>query len=146
MPLLEMASKRGMNLTSRDEATKIDLLNKIKGIVVGENLRGENGGAEFCFLVPLAFNNLMTLCSKDGKPEKVPAIISDLMAKKVMLDVFSYNVWMRSPAAASNIIGVEKAPGEKGNDRVTADSTTFSIITPIYVNAGLKEKADKALE
>ncbi|KAF3783310.1 Pentatricopeptide repeat-containing protein [Nymphaea thermarum] len=92
-------------------------------VVAKESLRcllfkGENGGAEFSFLDPLAFNNLMTFCSKDEKTEKVPAVIPDLMARKVILDVFSYNVWMRSPAAASNIIGVEKALGKlNGNGR-----------------------------
>ncbi|KAF3786710.1 Pentatricopeptide repeat-containing protein [Nymphaea thermarum] len=179
LKLLETASKRGMDLTASDEAIKIDLLSKIKGIVVAEKYftdlpepskNHQSYGALFnCYcnekmtekaetlmekmkeqkfvFNPLAFNSLMALYSKGGKFEKVPAVIQDMKANKVMLDVFSYNVWMRSLAALGDIPGVEKVLDEmKGDDSVTSDWTTYSNIASIYVNAGLKEKAEDALK
>ncbi|CAN6446184.1 unnamed protein product [Victoria cruziana] len=178
LKLLETASKRGLNLTASDEAIKIDLLSKTKGIIVAEKHFADlpepsknyrSYGALFnCYCnekmtekaealmekmkekkfvsTPLAFNSLMALYSKGGKPEKVPAVIQDMRSNKVVLDVFSYNVWMRSLAAVGDISGVEKVLEEmKEDDSVTADWTTYSNIASIYVNAGLKEKAENAL-
>ncbi|XP_031499389.1 pentatricopeptide repeat-containing protein At1g60770 [Nymphaea colorata] len=96
---------------------------------------------------PMEYNSLMTLYSETGKPEKIPAVIQDMKANEVMPDVFSYNVWMRSLAAVGDIPGVERVLDEMKRDgRVGADWTTYSNLASIYVDAGMNDKAEKALK
>ncbi|MED6123168.1 hypothetical protein PIB30_046661 [Stylosanthes scabra] len=70
-----------------------------------------------------------------------------MKASSIMLDTYSYNVWMRALAAVNNVSGVERVMGEmKRDDQVTGDWTTYSNLASIYVDAGLFEKAEVALK
>lgn len=98
-------------------------------------------------LTSMPYNSLMTLYTKIGQPEKIPSIIQEMKASDIMPDSFTYNVWMRALAAVNDISGVERVVEEMKRDgRVVGDWTTYSNLASIYVNAGLFEKAEKALK
>lgn len=98
-------------------------------------------------LTSMPYNSLMTLYTKTGKPEKVPATIQEMKSEQVMFDSYTYNVWMRSLAAMNDISGVERVIEEMKRDgRVAPDWTTYSNLASIYVDAGLNDKAEKALK
>ncbi|GAB4854915.1 hypothetical protein Ancab_023504 [Ancistrocladus abbreviatus] len=98
-------------------------------------------------LTSMSYNSLMTLYTKIGQSEKVPGVIQEMKASDIMPDSYTYNVWMRSLAAASDISGIERVIDEMKRDgRVAADWTTYSNLASIYVDAGLYEKAEKALK
>jgi pentatricopeptide repeat protein len=98
-------------------------------------------------LSSMPYNSLMTLYTKTGLPEKIPAIIQEMKASHIMLDSYTYNVWMRALAAVNDIAGVERVIDEMKRDgRVAGDWTTYSNLASIYVDAGLFEKAENALK
>lgn len=95
----------------------------------------------------MPFNSLMTLYAKTGHPEKIPAIVQEMKASSIMPDSYTYNVWMRALAAVNDISGAERVIEEMKRDgRIAADWTTFSNLASIYVEAGLFEKAERALK
>ncbi|KDP26635.1 hypothetical protein JCGZ_17793 [Jatropha curcas] len=98
-------------------------------------------------LSSMSYNSLMTLYTKISQPERVPAIIQEMKADNIMPDSYTYNVWMRALAAVNDISGVERVIEEMKRDgRVAADWTTYSNLASIYVDAGLLDKAEKALK
>ncbi|CAK9173741.1 unnamed protein product [Ilex paraguariensis] len=98
-------------------------------------------------LSSMPYNSLMTLYTKTGQPEKIPAIIQEMKAWDIMPDSYTYNVWMRALAAVDDISGVERVIDEMKRDgRIAGDWTTYSNLASIYVDAGLFEKAKKALK
>ncbi|KAK6919090.1 Pentatricopeptide repeat [Dillenia turbinata] len=95
----------------------------------------------------MPYNSLMTLYSKIGQPERIPALIQEMKAEDIMLDTFTYNVWMRALAAANDVSGVERVMEDMKRDgRVAPDWTTYSNLASIYADAGLFDKAEKALK
>ncbi|KAE8722632.1 Pentatricopeptide repeat-containing protein [Hibiscus syriacus] len=95
----------------------------------------------------MSYNSLMTLYAKNGQPERVPEIIQEMKSCGIMLDSYTYNVWMRAVAAMNDISGVERIIEEMKRDAEdTDDWTTYSNIASIYVDAGLFDKAEKALK
>ena len=98
-------------------------------------------------LSSMPYNSLMTLYTKIGQPEKIPIIIQEMKSLDIMPDSYTYNVWMRALAAVNDIFGVERVVEEMMRDgRVAGDWTTYSNLASIYVDAGLFEKAEKALK
>lgn len=98
-------------------------------------------------LTSMPYNSLMTLYTKIGKLEKIPAIIQEMEASNIMPDAYTYNVWMRTLAAVSDISGVERVIDKMKRDgRVASDWTTYSNLASIYADAGLLEKAESALK
>ncbi|KZV57829.1 pentatricopeptide repeat-containing protein-like [Dorcoceras hygrometricum] len=97
-------------------------------------------------LTSMPYNSLMTLYLKTGQPKMVPTIIQEMKAGEIMPDVYTYNVWMRALAAVEDIPGVERVIDEMKRDgRVAGDWTTYSNLASIYADAGLFDKANKAL-
>ncbi|XP_010245038.1 PREDICTED: pentatricopeptide repeat-containing protein At1g60770 [Nelumbo nucifera] len=95
----------------------------------------------------MAYNSLMTLYSKNGQFDKIPAIIQEMKASDIKPDTCTYNIWMRALAAVNDISGVERVMEEMKRDgRATGDWTTYSNLASIYVEAGLYDKAEKALK
>ncbi|GMI75015.1 Ribosomal Pentatricopeptide Repeat Protein 4 [Hibiscus trionum] len=95
----------------------------------------------------MSYNSLMTLYTKIGQPERVPEIAQEMKSCGIVLDSYTYNVWMRALAAVNDISGVERVIEEMKRDAEdTDDWTTYSNIASIYVDAGLSEKAEKALK
>ncbi|CAL1371807.1 unnamed protein product [Linum trigynum] len=98
-------------------------------------------------LTSMSYNSLMTLYEKTSQHEKIPSVLQEMKADSVMPDSFTYNIWMRSLAAARDISGVERVIDEMKRDgRIAADWTTYSNLASIYVDAGLVDKAEKALK
>ncbi|KAL2548871.1 Pentatricopeptide repeat-containing protein [Forsythia ovata] len=98
-------------------------------------------------LSSMPYNSLMTLYTKTGQAEKVPAIIQEMKSCDIMPDCYTYNVWMRALAAMNEISGVERVIDEMKRDgRVAGDWTTYSNLASIYADAGLFDKAEKALK
>ncbi|KAL3650003.1 hypothetical protein CASFOL_006406 [Castilleja foliolosa] len=98
-------------------------------------------------LSSMPYNSLMTLYLKNGMPQMVPPFIQEMKASDIMPDTYTYNVWMRALAAVNDIPGVERIIEEMKRDgRVAGDWTTYSNLASIYVDAGLFEKAEKALK
>ncbi|XP_043713788.1 pentatricopeptide repeat-containing protein At1g60770 [Telopea speciosissima] len=95
----------------------------------------------------MAYNSLMTLYTKTGQPDKIPAIIQEMKENDIKPDSYTYNVWMRALAAVNDIFGVERVIEEVKEDSCVArDWTTYSNLASIYIDAGLNEKAEKALK
>lgn len=98
-------------------------------------------------LSSMPYNSLMTLYTKIGLPEKIPTIIQEMKSLDIMPDSYTYNVWMRALAAVNDVIGVDRVIEEMKRDgRVASDWTTYSNLASIYVDAGLFDKAEKALK
>nr|GME10250.1 pentatricopeptide repeat-containing protein At1g60770 [Ipomoea batatas] len=98
-------------------------------------------------LTSMPYNSLMTLYTRTGQPEKIPAIIQEMKECDIMPDSFTYNIWMRALAALHDISGVERVIDEMKRDgRVAEDWTTYSNLASIYADAGLSDKAEKALK
>lgn len=95
----------------------------------------------------MSYNSLFTLSLKNGLPVAIPALIKEMKAADIMPDIYTYNVWMRALAAMNDISGVERILDEMKRDgRVAADWTTYSNLASIYADAGLFDKAEKALK
>lgn len=95
----------------------------------------------------MAYNSLMTLNLKKALPQAVPALINEMKEGNIMPDIYTYNVWMRALAAMDDIAGVERVIEEMKRDgRVAGDWTTYSNLASIYADAGLFDKAEKALK
>ncbi|KAJ8551606.1 hypothetical protein K7X08_021621 [Anisodus acutangulus] len=70
-----------------------------------------------------------------------------MKAYDVMPDSYTYNVWMRALSSVNDISGVERVIDEMKRDgRVAEDWTTYSNLASIYADAGLTDKAAKALK
>lgn len=97
-------------------------------------------------LTSMPYNSIMTLYLRTGLSKMVPTIIQEMKACDIMPDIYTYNVWMRALAAVEDIPGVEKLIDEMKRDgRVAGDWTTYSNLASIYADAGLFDKANKAL-
>ncbi|EYU39860.1 hypothetical protein ABFS82_06G165500 [Erythranthe guttata] len=95
----------------------------------------------------MSYNSLMTLHLKNGLPKMVPTFIQEMKANDIMPDTYTYNVWMRALASVNDISGVERVIDEMKRDgRVAGDWTTYSNLASIYADAGLFDKAEKALK
>lgn len=95
----------------------------------------------------LPFNNLMSLYTRMGKPEKVLLQVEEMKQRNVRPCTFTYNIWMQSYASLNDIEGVERVLEEmkkEGQDKFSW--TTYSNLAAIYVKAELFEKADLALK
>ncbi|AAB71963.1 Hypothetical protein [Arabidopsis thaliana] len=135
--------------TSKTELTYGSLLNCYCKELLTEKAEGLLNKMKELNITPssMSYNSLMTLYTKTGETEKVPAMIQELKAENVMPDSYTYNVWMRALAATNDISGVERVIEEMNRDgRVAPDWTTYSNMASIYVDAGLSQKAEKALQ
>ncbi|CAA2969279.1 pentatricopeptide repeat-containing At1g60770 [Olea europaea subsp. europaea] len=95
----------------------------------------------------MPYNSLMILYTKTGQAENVPAIIQEIKSCDIMPDSYTYNVWMRALASMNEISGVERLIDEMKRDgRVAGDWRTYSNLASVYADAGLFDKAEKALK
>lgn len=96
---------------------------------------------------PLAFNNLMTLYKKMGKPEKVLSLVQEMKERRIPLDLFTYNIWMQSYADMNDIEGAERVLDEMAdNNKLDGNWTTYNNLASIYIKVGQFEKAELALK
>lgn len=87
-------------------------------------------------LTALPFNEMMTLYMSVGLVEKVSSIVDDLKQRKVHTDIFTYNLWISSLAAALNIDGVRRVLDEmKCDPNSNVDWVRYIDLVNIYVTS-----------
>uniref|UniRef100_A0A6N2LVU0 Protein kinase domain-containing protein n=1 Tax=Salix viminalis TaxID=40686 RepID=A0A6N2LVU0_SALVM len=101
-------------------------------------------GSNLSFTV-LMYNEMMTLYMSVGQLEKVSQVVEELKHQKVALDIFTYNLWISSYAAALNIGQVRRILDEMSQDSgVNDDWKRYIKIANIYVTAGLLVNAESS--
>lgn len=84
----------------------------------------------------LLYNEIMTLYMSVGQVEKVSSIVEELKRQKVEPDIFTYNLWISSCAAALNIDQVQRILNEMRCDSGCNDDWQRYInLVNIYVTA-----------
>ncbi|KAJ6370294.1 hypothetical protein OIU76_028547 [Salix suchowensis] len=93
----------------------------------------------------LMYNEMMTLYMSVGQLEKVSQVVEELKHQKVAPDIFTYNLWISSCAAALNIDQVRRILDEMSQDSgVNDDWKRYIKIANIYVTAGLLVNAESS--
>ncbi|KAJ6734427.1 hypothetical protein OIU79_001649 [Salix purpurea] len=93
----------------------------------------------------LMYNEMMTLYMSVGQLEKVSQVVEELKHQKVALDIFTYNLWIISCAAALNIDQVRRILDEMSQDSGVNDEWMRYIkMANIYVTAGLLVNAESS--
>ncbi|KAH1030965.1 hypothetical protein J1N35_043139 [Gossypium stocksii] len=105
----------------------------------------------------LLYNEIMTLYMSVGQVEKVSSVVEELKRQKVELDIFTYNLWISSCAAALNIDQVKRILNEMRCDSgcnddwqryinlvniyVTASRlTSANLISPVEIEKGITQR------
>ncbi|XP_004136896.1 pentatricopeptide repeat-containing protein At5g09450, mitochondrial isoform X2 [Cucumis sativus] len=87
-------------------------------------------------LTALPFNEMMTLYTSIGQVEKVSSIVDDLKQRMVHPDIFTYNLWISSLAAALNIDGVKQILNEMNhNPNSNENWVRYIELVNIYVKS-----------
>ncbi|CAK9309156.1 unnamed protein product [Citrullus colocynthis] len=87
-------------------------------------------------LTALPFNEMMTLYMSVGQVEKVSSIVDDLKQRMVHPDIFTYNLWISSLAAAWNIDGVGQILSEMNhNPNSNKDWVRYIDLVNIYIKS-----------
>lgn len=87
-------------------------------------------------LTALPFNEMMTLYMSVGQVEKVSSIVDDLKQRMVHPDIFTYNLWISSLAAALNIDGVGQILSEMNhNPNSNKDWVRYIDLVNIYIKS-----------
>uniref|UniRef100_A0A9I9DH80 Pentatricopeptide repeat-containing protein At5g09450, mitochondrial n=1 Tax=Cucumis melo TaxID=3656 RepID=A0A9I9DH80_CUCME len=87
-------------------------------------------------LTALPFNEMMTLYTSIGQVEKVSSIVDDLKQKMVHPDIFTYNLWISSLAAALNIDGVKQILNEMNqNPNSNENWVRYIELVNIYIKS-----------
>ncbi|GAB4855653.1 hypothetical protein Ancab_024275 [Ancistrocladus abbreviatus] len=94
----------------------------------------------------LNYNNMMALYVNVGQPEKVSSLFHEMKEKLIMPDLYTYNQLMNSYAAQKDFEAVERVMELMKSNNVKYDWFTYGNLATIYVNAGLVDKANAALE
>jgi pentatricopeptide repeat protein len=89
----------------------------------------------------------MTLYMNTEQFEKVPLVIQEMKKNGISLDAYSYNIWMRSYAALSDMDQVEEVLNEmERDDNIDTDWNIYSTLANIYIKAKVLDKAESALK
>ncbi|KAK5770451.1 hypothetical protein F383_28000 [Gossypium arboreum] len=100
-----------------------------------EELYGRIKGSNLSFSA-LLYNEIMTLYMSVGQVEKVSSVVEELKRQKVEPDIFTYNLWISSCAAALNIDQVKRILNEMRCDSGCNDDWQRYInLVNIYVTA-----------
>ncbi|XP_021276263.1 pentatricopeptide repeat-containing protein At5g09450, mitochondrial [Herrania umbratica] len=93
----------------------------------------------------LTYNEIMTLYMSIGQVEKVYLVVEELKRHKVAPDIFTYNLWISSCAAALNIDQVKRILDEMRCDSSCNDGWVryISLVT-VYVNASHLSNAESS--
>ncbi|KAK8568330.1 hypothetical protein V6N13_106253 [Hibiscus sabdariffa] len=84
----------------------------------------------------LPYNEIMTLYMSVGQVEKVSSVVEELKRHKVAPDIFTYNLWISSCAAALNIDQVQRVLDEMRCDSgCNEDWQRYINLVNVYVTA-----------
>ncbi|KAJ6833991.1 pentatricopeptide repeat-containing protein, mitochondrial isoform X1 [Iris pallida] len=96
---------------------------------------------------PLPYNNIMSLYTNTDQHEKIPSVLADMKANRVLPDNFSYRICINSYGRASDIDAVERVVEEmKQQPQIVMDWNTYSVLANIYIREGITDKAIHALK
>ncbi|KAK6941102.1 Pentatricopeptide repeat [Dillenia turbinata] len=95
----------------------------------------------------LAYNNLMSLNMKLGKPEKVAPLAEEMKQKDISLTALTYGILIHSYSCLDDMTGVERVMEEvKKDDKMKQNWIIYSNLANAYVKAGDFVKAESALK
>ncbi|KAI4342982.1 hypothetical protein MLD38_027538 [Melastoma candidum] len=98
-------------------------------------------------LTPLHFNNIMCLYTRIKQHEKVPGLLAEMRARKVLPDNYSYRICLNAYGAMSDINRMEEILTEmETQPHIAMDWTTFCAASNFYIQAGIKGKASDMLK
>ncbi|KAA3488566.1 pentatricopeptide repeat-containing protein mitochondrial-like [Gossypium australe] len=125
-------------LTARTSETYTALLHSYAAAKLtekAEELYERIKGSNLSFSA-LLYNEIMTLYMSVGQVEKVSSVVEELKRQKVEPDIFTYNLWVSSCAAALNIDQVKRILNEMRCDSGCNDDWQRYInLVNIYVTA-----------
>lgn len=94
----------------------------------------------------LPFNVMMTLYMNLKEYDKVDMIVSEMMEKKIQLDIYSYNIWLSSCGSQGSAEKMEEVFEQMVKDNsIIPNWTTFSTLATMYIKMDLFEKAEECL-
>lgn len=129
----------GLPVTAKTSETYTSLLHCYAGAKLtdqAENLYEKMMDSYLTFNA-VTFNEMMTLYMSVGQVEKVSSIVSDLKSRNVAPDIFTYNLWISSYAAALNIDEARKVLEEMEEDPASNDDwERYRNLTSIYLTSG----------
>uniref|UniRef100_A0A1J3HS08 Pentatricopeptide repeat-containing protein, mitochondrial n=2 Tax=Noccaea caerulescens TaxID=107243 RepID=A0A1J3HS08_NOCCA len=138
----------GLNLASKTTETYTSLLHAYAG-----SKQTERAEALFKRIIEsdsltfgaITYNEMMTLYMSVGKVEKVHEVIEVLKREKVSPDIFTYNLWLSSCAAAFNIDELTKILEEMRHDASFSEGWARYIdLTSIYINSSRVANAESS--
>ncbi|XP_052205926.1 pentatricopeptide repeat-containing protein At5g09450, mitochondrial [Diospyros lotus] len=90
----------------------------------------------------VTYNEIMTLYMSVGQVEKVPFVIEELKRQKVAPDLFTYNLWISSCAAAMDIDRVRTILDEMSHDAGSNEGwVRYMNLANIYITSAHLVKA-----
>ncbi|KAK6937267.1 Pentatricopeptide repeat [Dillenia turbinata] len=95
----------------------------------------------------LAYNGLMSLNMKLGKPKNVAPLAEEMKQKNISLSALTYGILIHSYSCLDDMAGVERVMEEvKKDDEMKQNWIIYSNLANAYVKAGDFEKAELALK
>ncbi|KAJ7968283.1 Pentatricopeptide repeat [Quillaja saponaria] len=135
----------GLPLTAKTSESYAALLHSYAGAKLTEKAEELYKGIKDSNLSfdALIYNEMMTLFMSVGQVEKVLLVVEDLKRKKVAPDIFTYNLWISSHAAALDIDEARRILDEMSCDPSSNESWVRYInLTNIYITTGHLHNAD----
>ncbi|KAF7845027.1 pentatricopeptide repeat-containing protein [Senna tora] len=94
----------------------------------------------------LPFNVMMTLYMNLKEYDKVDLIVSEMIEKKIQLDIYSYNIWLSSCGSQGSAEKMEEVFEQMVKDNsIIPNWTTFSTLATMYIKMDMLEKAEECL-
>lgn len=95
---------------------------------------------------PLPFNVMMTLYMNVKEYDKVDMLVSEMMEKKIQLDIYTYNIWLSSCGSQGSIEKMEQVFEQMEKDpTIIPNWSTFSTMASMYIRMDQTEKAEECL-
>ncbi|XP_068478267.1 pentatricopeptide repeat-containing protein At1g02150 isoform X2 [Phaseolus vulgaris] len=94
----------------------------------------------------LPFNVMMTLYMNVKEYVKVDMLVSEMMEKKIQLDIYTYNIWLSSSGSQGSIEKMEQVFEQMEKDAtIIPNWSTFSTMASMYIRMDQTEKAEECL-
>ncbi|BAT96847.1 hypothetical protein LR48_Vigan11g163600 [Vigna angularis] len=95
---------------------------------------------------PLPFNVMMTLYMNVKEYDKVDMLVSEMLEKKIQLDIYTYNIWLSSCGSQGSIEKMEQVFEQMEKDpTIIPNWSTFSTMASMYIRMDQTEKAEECL-
>ncbi|GER43220.1 pentatricopeptide repeat-containing family protein [Striga asiatica] len=94
----------------------------------------------------LPFNVMMTLYMNLKDHEKIESLVSELVGRRIPLDIYTYNIWLSSRGSQGSLDKMEQVFKQMELDNsVKPNWITYSTLAMTYIKSGLFEKAEEYL-